>query len=85
MQLSPRRKVLRVLGVAFAILGGITIYYAAFVMQSPSLYFEPEPGLYYPEGNTLRQYRIIVGLVGIGLLYLGHVAYPFIPTLERED
>jgi hypothetical protein len=43
MQLSPRRKAFRAIGVTLAIIGIITLLYAIFVMQEIHFYDNPTP------------------------------------------
>ena len=82
-QLSSRRKTLRVLGVTLAILGGITILYAVFVMESYYFYVNPGPGA-EPSSSYIRTYQNTVGFFGVVLIFLGYVTYRFIPSSERE-
>ncbi len=82
-QLSPRRKALRVLAVTLAILGGVTILYAVFVMESYYYYFDPGPGR-EPSDSYIRTYQNTVGFVGVVLIFLAYMTYRFIPSSERE-
>ncbi len=83
-QLSPRRKVLRVIGITIAILGIVTIIYAAFVMEAAYYRIQPGPEeLGVAEGET-RYAQYTVGFVGIALLYTGYKVFKYIPYSERE-
>ena len=82
MQLSPRRKALRIIGVTLAILGIITLLYAVFVMQVVHHYDNPDP---IPGAIQFdhRTFQAGVGFVGVVLILLGYATYRFIPSSEK--
>lgn len=83
-KLSRSRKALGVLGITLAILGGVTVIYAAFVLQPASWYFQPDVEEFgFAEGETRFQ-QIGAGFFGAILIFLGYKTYRFIPPSERE-
>jgi hypothetical protein len=83
--LSPRRKMLKVSGIALAIIGVVIIIFAAFGMGAESFRIQagPDEALGVAEGDTRFQ-QFAVGFVGIGSLYLGYRVFKYIPYAERE-
>ena len=83
MQLSPRRKALRVIGVTLSIIGIIIFLYTIFVMQEIHWYDNPgpEPGDIEFDHRT---FQAIIGFVGVIFMLLGFSTYRFMPSSERE-
>jgi uncharacterized protein YjeT (DUF2065 family) len=84
MQLSSRRKKLRVLGGTLVLLGVISLLYAVFVMQSVRFYENPDPVPGDIEFNH-RTFQAEVGFFGIMLMLIGYMIYRFIPSSEKES
>lgn len=84
-ELSPRRKMLRVLGITIAIIGVVVILFAAFAMGAESFRIQagPDEALGVAEGDTRFQ-QFAVGFVGIASLYIGYRVFKYIPYSERE-
>jgi amino acid transporter len=83
--LSPRRKLLKVIGLAI-IIGGIALaVFATFFMEAASFRIQagPDEALGVAEGET-RFAQFAAGFVGIVLVYVGYRVFRFIPYAERE-